>query len=162
LSQAIFPHIGRLASQSERAAMAYARKILRLVTLVTLVASIALLATAPFLVRIVLGARSEGAVPVIQILSFLPLLGGLNNVLSIQIMVNFGLKKALAWIVATGGILNIVLAVLLVTPFKHTGVAGASLATEILVVVAMFFALHRSGLNVFAKSDGLRQMEQLR
>jgi len=156
LSQAIFPHIGRLAAQSERAAMTYARKILQLVAVVTLVTSIALLATAPLLARIVLGARSEGAVPVIQILSFLPLLGGLNNVLSIQIMVNFGLKKALARIVTAGGLLNIILAVLLVAPCKHTGVALASLTTEILVVAAMFSALHRSGLHVFAQPSGLR------
>lgn len=162
LSQAIFPHIGRLASQSEQAAMTYARKILKLVGIVTLFTSIALLVTAPLLVRIVLGARSEGAVPVIRILSFLPLLGGLNNVLSIQIMVNFGLKKALAWIVTAGGLLNLVLAVLLVASFKHTGVAAASLVTEILVVAAMFIALHRSGLNVFAKTHEPRQIGRTR
>jgi peptidoglycan biosynthesis protein MviN/MurJ (putative lipid II flippase) len=68
-------------------------------------------------------------------------------------MVNFGLKKLLARILAAAGLLNIVLALLLVLHLKHVGIAIASLTTEIFVTAVMFAALRRKGLNVFGRSD---------
>ncbi len=149
LSQAIFPHIGRLAAQSRQAALAFITKVTWLVSVVTLAASVALLAGAPFIARVTLGPRFEAAVPVIRILSLLPLLGGLTNMFGTQIMVNFGLKKVLARILIAAGILNTVLAVLLAVPLKHVGVALAALTTEVLVTTTMFVALRKYGLNVF-------------
>jgi PST family polysaccharide transporter len=151
LSQAIFPHIGRLASQSRQAALRFAGKVAGLLSAATLVISAGLFFAAPYIARIVLGRHSAGGVPVIRILSLLPFIIGLSNIFGVQIMVNFGLKKQLARIVTVGGVLNIVIALLLVTSFRHVGVAFASLITEIFVTTATFLALRRHRLDVFGR-----------
>jgi PST family polysaccharide transporter len=153
LSQAIFPHIGRLASQSQQAALRFAARVGKLLSLATLAISAGTFLAAPFIARVVLGRTAGGSVPVIRILSLLPLLVGLSNIFGTQIMVNFGLKRLLARILTAAGLLNIVLALLLVLPLKHVGMALASLTTEIFVTLVMFAALHRKGLNIFGRSD---------
>jgi PST family polysaccharide transporter len=89
-------------------------------------------------------------VPVIRILAFLPFITALSNILSVQVMVNFGLKRLLARILTVAGILNIVMALLLVVPLKHVGAALASLSAEIFVTLAVFIALRRNNLDVFS------------
>ncbi len=152
LSQAIFPHIGRLASQSPQAALRFAARVARLLSLATLTISAGTFVAAPYIARIVLGHNAGGSVSVIRILSLLPLVVGLSNIFGTQIMVNFGLKKLLARILAAAGLLNIVLALLLVLHLKHVGIAIASLTTEIFVTAVMFAALRKKGLNVFGRS----------
>jgi PST family polysaccharide transporter len=157
LSQAIFPHIGRLASQSRQAALAYAGKITRLVSVATLAMSAGLFFGAPYITHAVQGQASEEGTAVIRILSFLPFIIGLSNIFGIQIMVNFGLQKTLTKVLIAAGVLNIVLAILLVVPLKHVGVATAAVTTEAFVTIALFVAVRRNGLDVFraARRPGL-------
>lgn len=151
LSQAIFPHIGRLASESKAAALNFTERVARLVAAATFVLSLGLFFGAPYVVSLVLGPGFEASVPVVQILAFLPFVVGLSNIFGVQVMVNFGMKKALAKILAIAGIFNVVLALVLVLPLQHIGVSIAVLATETLVTATMYFALHRRGLNVLRR-----------
>jgi PST family polysaccharide transporter len=148
LSQAIFPHVGRLASASKAAALSFAQQVAKLVGIVTLVFSVGLLAGAPYVGRIVLGPGFEASVPVVQILSFLPFIIGLSNIFGVQIMVNFGMKRTMTRILVTAGLFNVVLALALVAPLRHIGVSIAVLLTETLVTATMYWALRRRGLNV--------------
>jgi len=150
LSQAVFPHVGRLASQSRQAALAFTASIAKVLGGVMLLMSGLLLVGAPYIARVLLGQQFEAGVPVIRILAFLPFITALSNVLSVQVMVNFGLKRLLARILTVAGILNIVMALLLVVPLKHVGAALASLSAEIFVTLAVFIALRRNNLDVFS------------
>ncbi len=159
LSQAIFPHIGRLASQSRPAALAYAARVGLLVGIVTLAMSAGLFLGAPTLARAMLSrSQSQEGASVIRILSFLPFIIGMSSILGQQIMVNFGLERLLARILVVGGVLNIVVALLLAAPLKHVGVALASLATEVFIMAALCIALRRNRRHVLggasARSNG--------
>ena len=149
LSQAIFPHIGRLASQSKQAAMSFLLKVAKIVSVVTLLMSVGLFIGAPAIARVVLGEQSGAGVPVIRILSPLPFIISLSNIFGVQIMVNFGLQKTLTKILIAAGVLNLLIALLLVIPMRHIGVAVAALVTETFVTAAMFVALRRRGLDLF-------------
>jgi PST family polysaccharide transporter len=154
LSQAIFPHIGRLASQSRQAALRFTARVAKLGSGVTLALSVGLYTAAPWMASFVMHEKASEGLPVIRILSLLPFIVGLSNIFGTQIMVNFGLKQLLTRILATAGVLNVLLAFLLAGLFQHVGVAVASLITEIVVTVAMFVALRRHGLNVFGRTAG--------
>jgi PST family polysaccharide transporter len=151
LSQAVFPHIGQLASRSRPAALQFAARVAKLMSAATLVIAVGLFLGAPYIARILLGAESEGCVPVIRILAPLPFIVGLSNVLGIQVMVNFGLKELLAKILITAGIVNVAGAVLLCLPLRHIGVAFASLTTEVLVLTGLCLALRKNGLYVLRR-----------
>jgi PST family polysaccharide transporter len=150
LSQAIFPHIGRLASQSQQAALLFTAKTAKLAGLATLAISAGLFVAAPY-VGDLFGQKFQAGVPVIRILSPLPFVICLSNIFGIQVMVNFGLKRLFTRILVAAGVLNVLLAVLLAGPFQHLGVAAAALTTEVVVTTVMFFALRHHGLNVFAR-----------
>ncbi len=158
LSQAIFPHIGRLALQSRQAAMSFALKVARIVSVVTLLMSAGLFIGAPVIARVVLGEESGAGVPVIRILALLPFIVSLSNIFGVQIMVNLGLQKVLTRILIAAGVLNIIIALLLVIPMRHIGMAVAALVTETLVTVAMFVALRRSGLDLFKAGVDARSL----
>jgi PST family polysaccharide transporter len=149
LSQAIFPHIGRLASESKAAALAFTAKVGKLVSIVTLVLSAALFLTAPQVVRLVLGEQFAPSVTVVRILSLLPFIIGLSNILGVQVMVNFGLTKALTRILATAGAIDLILAFALVVPLHYIGVSIAMLVAEIYITMAMYVTLRHRGLDIF-------------
>jgi PST family polysaccharide transporter len=150
LSQAIFPHIGQLAARSRPAALRFAARVAKALSAATLLISAGLFLAAPYIAGVLLGADARGGVPaVIRILAPLPFLVGLSNVFGVQVMVNFGLKSLLARILLTAGVLNILIAVLLAAPLRHTGVALASLTTEVFVTLVIILALRRRGVRVF-------------
>ncbi|MBN1508294.1 MAG: flippase [Sedimentisphaerales bacterium] len=154
LSQAIFPHIGKLVSESRRAALTFASHILRIVSVLTLGLSVALFAAAPYVARAALGSEFAPGVTVIRILSFLPFIIGLSNIFGVQIMVNFGLKRAMTRVLATAGFFNVIMALSLVVPFRHVGVAIAALLTETFVTTVMFVVLRRKGIDVLRPQAG--------
>lgn len=153
LSQAIFPHISRLALQSRQAALRFAGRVAGLLSVVTLSISAGLFLAAPYIARLALDRDSQGGATVIQILSLVPFLIGLNSVFGVQIMVNFGFKRLFARILVGAGLVNILLAVLLAAPLKHVGVAMASLTTQMVVTAAICIALWRRGLCGPGASD---------
>ncbi len=151
LAQAIFPHVGRLASQSRPAALRFTARVAKLAGAVTLLLSVGLFLAAPSLAALVMHEEFAGGAEVIRILSPLPFLTIMANLLGVQILVNFGLQALLTKILTLVGILNVLLAVLLAGPFQHLGVAAASLTTEIVATTAIVITLHRKGLDVFGR-----------
>ena len=61
LSQAIFPHIGRLASQSKQAALRFTARIAKLAGVVTLAISAGLFAAAPWMAGFVMPRKPPRA-----------------------------------------------------------------------------------------------------
>jgi PST family polysaccharide transporter len=158
LSQAIFPHIGKLASESRRAALTFASRIAKLVSVLTLGLSVALFVAAPYVAWLALGPKFAPGVTVIRILSFLPFIIGLSNIFGVQIMVNFGLKRAMTRILASAGFFNVLLALSLVVPLRHIGVSIAALLTEMVVTTVMFIVLRRNGIDILRpQADGGRR-----
>ncbi len=153
LSQAIFPHIAKLAAQSRQEALAFTAQVTKLVSVLTLVLSAALFVTAPYLSWII-GDTSGASVPVIRILSFLPFIIGLSNIFGVQIMVNFGLKRAMTRILTIAGFLNVAIALIVVVPLQHIGISVTALLTETFVTVTMFIILRKNGIHVFRPKAG--------
>ena len=136
-------------SQSRQAALAFTSRVIRLVSILTLALSVGLFVAAPFIARVALGEKFAPGVPVIRILSFLPFIIGLSNIFGVQIMVNFGLKRAMTRILTTAGFLNIIMALALVVPLQHIGISVTALLTETFVTTVMFIVLRRHGIHVF-------------
>jgi PST family polysaccharide transporter len=107
--------------------------------------AVAMFVGAPLLVHVFMGAGFEGAIPVVQILSAVPLLVGVNTVLGSMAMLNLGMTKAYSRIILAGGLVNVMLLVVLGTSFGARGAAAALVSTELLVTAAMLVALHRVG-----------------
>ncbi|WP_273041177.1 flippase [Thermodesulfovibrio thiophilus] len=146
VSQAIYPYISKLASQSKEQALSLVKKMIKLIGQVGLIISLFLFIFSNIIVKILLGNQYQESVTVLRILSFLPFIIGLSNVLGIQTMLTFNYKKAFSNILIATSIINITLAFVLVPLFQHIGISISVLISEIFVTSSMFIYLRRKGI----------------
>jgi PST family polysaccharide transporter len=147
VSQTIFPHISALAKDSRENALRFVRKAAILSGIFTCGASILLFIFAPQIVAIVFGEKFIPTITVIRILAFLPFVSSMGNIFGTQIMINFGMARIFARIVFYVGLLNIVLALILIPRFLYDGMAAAVMTTESLITIALFILLETNRLS---------------
>ncbi len=141
ISQSTYPYVNKLADQSKESALKFLRKTLVLMGGFSFILSIGIFIFADLIVNIILGNQFHESIIVLRILAFLPFIIGLSNVFGVQTMLTFNMKEAFSRILISGGIINILLALLLVPFFKHIGTAVSVLITEIFVTTYMFLFL---------------------
>lgn len=136
--QAVYPRFSRLACESRDQALLWGRRMLAFTGSGTLLLSVLLLTGAPLIVRIVLGPKYAPSALVVAIMSPLPLLIAVSNVLGVQIMFPFGHEKKVLAIVVAAGLVNLTLAVLLAPRWQAPGMAVAVLTSEAFVTFGYF------------------------
>lgn len=150
ISQAIYPHSNRLIAEDRSAGLAFGRKLLLIQGGVTAIISLALLIGAPVLIPLLAGAAFSPAILVLQLMSPLPFLVGVSNVLGIQMMLPMQMQAQFSGILTRAAILNVAVVLPLTWFFGAKGTAGGSVLAEIYVTGAMLAALRAQGFNVFA------------
>jgi PST family polysaccharide transporter len=155
LSQGLFPRAARAAEIGPEAVLAHARKALPFVGGLGVALFAFILVTAPFIGRPLFGSDFEDSVPLLQIMSVIPLAAALAAVFSIQLMFPLRMDRAYSAVIIGGGLLNVALTLALVPPFESLGTAIAAATTESLIACTLFVYLRRRGLNVFRRLDTL-------
>lgn len=147
VSQAVFPHISYLVSQSKANALRFIRKLSLLSGGITFILSLAMFVFAPQIVAVALGGQYGPSVMVIRILSFLPFVCSLGNILGTQLMINFGLSLFYARIITFAGFFNVIAAFILIPFYKQNGIALSVFLTELLITMTMFVILEIKNLS---------------
>lgn len=148
ISQTIYPHISKLASESKDQALRFIRKMTFLVGAGSFVLSLIVFIFADTIVRILLGSQYLESIAVLRILSFLPFIIGLSNIFGVQTMLAFDLKKGFSNILISASIVNIILAFILVPIYKHIGISFAVIISESFVTSSMFLFLQNKGIKI--------------
>jgi polysaccharide transporter, PST family len=143
VSQTIFPYVNRLVQTSRDRALNFIKKILLLVGSGTCIVSLILLLFSGFIVRVVLGEEYTNSIIVVQILSFLPFVVGLSNILGVQTMLTFNYQKQFSFILAAAGVFNVTLSLILISLFSYVGTAISVITTEIFVTASMAVFLYK-------------------
>jgi polysaccharide transporter, PST family len=149
VSQSIYPHISKLASESKEKALVFINKLVILVGSGTFVLSLTIFLLTEPIVNLILGNQYQQSIIILRILAFLPFIVGLSNIFGVQTMLTFNLKKAFSKIIISAGLLNIFLVLILAPLYQHVGVATAVLTTEIFVMFFMFLYLKKKGIKFF-------------
>lgn len=147
LSQALYPYIGRSFAESREAGIRMVQKILPIVALLTGGAVLMIMTVGPLMLKLFYGEKFAPAVPVLQVLMFLPLIIAFSNIMGIQIMLNLKMDKIFFRITACGAALSVCLNLIMI---KHWGYIGTSvnwIVTEFLICITMFFILRRKGVS---------------
>lgn len=149
ISQALYPYTSRLVNQSRKLAVLFLRKLIIFIGIGTFILSLVIFIFAQPIIILVLGKQYVPSVIVLRILSSLPFITGLSNVLGVQTMLTFDFKKEFSNILITASILSILVALILTPLFKQMGVASSVLMTELFVTWAMLSFLKNKGvLNI--------------
>jgi len=113
ISQTIYPHISKLASESKDQALRFIRKMTFLVGGGSFVLSLVIFIFADVIVNILLGNQYLESTAVLRILAFIPFIVALSNVFSVQGLIAFGHFKIIPRIVVFGSLLDIFLIIIL-------------------------------------------------
>ncbi len=147
--QALFPHVNSVLVRSRQNALNMLGKLLRGVMTFTLFTSLFLLRFAHPIATLLFGANSAaGSVTVIKIISLLPFLIGVSNVLGIQTMLPLGFDRAFSRILLLSGLINISCGIPLIYYWGAKGASIALLLTETYVTFAMVIFLRRKNIRL--------------
>ncbi|MEM4655254.1 MAG: flippase [Thermosphaera sp.] len=147
ISQAVYPRLSKMASESKNLTLQWGRKILVLMGGLGFTLSMGIFISSPLIVQIILGPDYRPSIMVIRILCWICFLIATSNVLGIQIMIPFGKDRAFTFILFSAGLINIMLAMLLAPIWQESGMAVAVLLSESFVTGTMFIYLSRCQLN---------------
>lgn len=146
VSQAVYPHVARLAGQSRARTLSFLHKLLKWQGSATLGLSLATFVFAQPLVHLLFGPTFDASVPIVACMAALPAMVGLSNVFGVQTMLNFGMQSSFNRILVVSGVVNVLLVCLLAPGYGGLGVAASIMVTELVVLGAMGFILRRAGL----------------
>jgi len=149
ISQAVYPYISKLVMESKEKALIFIKKIILIMGGLAAFITLFLFVLAEPIITFLSGSEYLPAIGVLKIISFLPFLIALSNIFGIQIMLNFGLKKAFSRILISAGLVNIVLSLILVPLWQEKGTSLAVLISEIFVTLAMFIVLEKKGIQAW-------------
>jgi PST family polysaccharide transporter len=151
-SEAIYPRISHVATQSRDRTLRLARLGALIMCSVGIVMAVVMWTMAPLLVRLLLGTGYEAAITPLRILSLLAPLIALRNVLTIHWMLPLDLEKELNTVVLACGALNVLLAIIIVPHFGGVGMAWVVVATQAAVALAAWLVLRWMQLDPFSNS----------
>jgi len=149
ITQSLFPYINARVEQSKDAGIIIVRKIIKPLSGAFLLISIGMFIGAPLIIRLILGSNFEASVPILQAMSFIPLLVLLSNMMGIQVMLPLNYKRQFSRIIIGAGAVNVLLLFALIPTFQSRGVGIAVLITEVSVTVAEYAYLRKKGISLF-------------
>jgi polysaccharide transporter, PST family len=151
VQQAIFSRSAELVGHDPMQVIQLARLSLFVNFLIALVLSFFLWILAPLIQTILLGAEFVDAASVLRWMSVLPILFALGGTLTLQIVVPFRFDKGLIFVYFGAGILNLLVAFLLVPKYGILGMVFAVISAEIFVVLMQIYLIYRNGIKLFSR-----------
>lgn len=152
VSRALYPRFSRAAARDPREASALLANGFRLLSGLGLALSLGGTFAAPLLVNVLLGPEFEAAIPILRALAWLPFVISINMVLGLFWLVPMGLDRAYNGTVVGGAAVTVALILALVPPYGLPGMAGAVLASELLVGAALWWWYRRTLRRVSARA----------
>ena len=144
IEDAIYPFLCRIASREETPGEGWTKRVFfRAVVLLSALISLVLFIFSPFIISLVGGKSFEGAIPVLQILAFLPLIVGLSNTFGKQTMLPLHMDREYTYVVTLAALLGVTGGFLLTHQLGLPGAAFAMLANETCVTVAFAIIVQR-------------------
>jgi O-antigen/teichoic acid export membrane protein len=145
VSSVFYPRVSRLMVEDRPQAFRMIAKLTVALGTCMACVSLFLFFGSPIIVQVLMGEDFRDAIPVLRILSVIPLLVGITTVLGTITMLNLDMKKQYTWMVVVGGLVNVPLLLVLGTLYGAQGAAISVVTTESLVTVLTIWMLFRNG-----------------
>ena len=148
LNQAFFPIVASAFGNGREDGLRVVRTtFFPLIAFMALV-SLGLWLIAPVFITLFYGSKFGDAILVLRIVSFLPILIGISNLLGFHTLLNLRMDKAFFWITATGSVIGLFINAILIQKLGFVGAAYAWVAAEAYIALAMYIYLRNKGIQV--------------
>jgi PST family polysaccharide transporter len=149
INAALLPRLSELVGHSPDAASRMAGISLMVMLGIGGAFGLAIGVLAPWLIELMFGPAYQVAVPVLRVMAVLVPLIVLNGVLVSQWLVPHGLDRALTVVILSGGVANLLLALVVAPRWQALGMAWLTVAIEAGIVLGLLLVARRHGLRPF-------------
>jgi polysaccharide transporter, PST family len=153
LTQTFYPFLSKALQESRERTISILSKIFLLITVGMGIMSLLIGVNAKLLVNVALGPNYEATIPLLQILSVLPLILGWASVFGILTMINLNFKKELSRIYIIASVFSIILMFTLIPTYKEYGTAWNAILTEAFATLLMAIFLRKKGIILWRWTD---------
>lgn len=143
LGSAVFPRVNAVFSDQPDDVSRLIRKVIVAQSLLSVSLGLIVFLAAPHAVAVLLGPAFKDSIDVLRLLSVLPILVGLSNIMSLQILVSLGYNRQLFRISAYAAVTYLIVTVPLGALLGAEGAAVSLILVEILVVGLLARAVYR-------------------
>lgn len=141
VAYAVYPRFSRVASSSKNTVLLWGKRLIYVMGGLGLVATISIYIGASIIVKLVLGSEYEPSITVLKILSILPLIMALSDVLSLQIMLPFNKDNLYTIIRVSTATIHVALALILIPKFNENGMAFVFVISQSIILITTFLCL---------------------
>ena len=141
VSQAIYPYISQMMKESTQQGIYFLKKLLLLFGCAGTIMSLLIFAGSKFIVLLFLGDQYEPSVLMLQLMSLVPMMVALSNILGIQTMLPLGMEKIFSRILISSAVLNTIIIFPLTIGYGGVGTSLTMSVTESFVTVTMAVVL---------------------
>ena len=136
-TQALYPFISSKFYHSKNDGFSFLKTFTLFIGILIFMTCLFIFYYAAFIVHLISGEFYPDSIFFVRVMSFLPLVVFFSNILGIQVMLNFGLKRAFSIILALAALLGIVLNLSLVPFYGGLGSSVSILLVEVFVTFMM-------------------------
>jgi PST family polysaccharide transporter len=138
ISQAIYPLVCKKIQENRHSGLLFIRRFTKIAGFLMLSVSLMVYVMADPIVNILLGDQYQRSITLLKVMAPLPFIIALSNIYGVQIMLNFGYKRAFTRILVFAAIVGILLSLKLVPIYQGLGTAVTILMVEVFVTISMF------------------------
>jgi len=150
VSQTIYPYVSNKLVNSPEQTFIFLKKVGLIIFTFTFLEGLTFLLFSEKIIYMISGEAFEESILILKMLSFVPLITGLN-VPAVQILLGSYYDKHFSLIILIGGILNLILGFILIPLFSYVGACLSIIIAELFVTAGLYIVLKRN----YAKFRGL-------
>ena len=149
----VYPHIMLLASESKDRALDFIRKVAIYSSLINISIFIITDIFADKILLLLFGDDIENSILVLQILSILPLIVGLNNIIGVQTLIAFHHQKFLSKLTVYVGLISLPISFIIIHLYSAVGAAIVSVLVEVSILAIINIYLLKNNIKIFTKRE---------
>ncbi|MGB9613759.1 MAG: flippase, partial [Candidatus Margulisiibacteriota bacterium] len=138
-----FPVVSRRIIEDRERTITFLNKYARLTLLVVVPLVLLITFLAPWIIKLFYGVEYQSSSIALQMLVWSTLLIVIFGIYGILVMIPLGRSKEFLYGVGSGAVVNVILNFILIPRFSFIGAAVATILSEVMVTVVMFFLIQR-------------------
>lgn len=148
LNQAFFPIVANAFGKGREEGLHLVRTTFFPLALFMVIVSATLWLIAPMFITLLYGSKFQEAIQVLRIVSLLPIMVGISNLLGLHTMLNLRMDRAFFVITACGSAIGLLLNMLWIQKSGYIGAAYAWVMAEFWITLSMYGYLRYKGIQV--------------
>lgn len=137
ISQAFFPHLAKTISKEKERGLKFLLKIGFISSFIWFLISVFIFIYSEQIITIIFGNSFSGSIIILKIMSFIPFIVVISNMLGVQLFINVGLKSLFMKIILFVSLFSLIMVAILTSEYRGIGAGLSVLISELLITTLL-------------------------